>query len=93
MKYNGSIWSNKIKEDTEKATLPPIQHEKTKSDIIEVDLTLNPVHSSDPKNNNRFVGAGNKICWERREVVNFERAEFGSPRKRFVLWFWKLSRL
>ena len=46
-------------EDTEKVTLPPIQHEKTESDIIEVDLTLNPVHCS-------WTWKKKQICWKRK---------------------------
>lgn len=31
--------------DTEEVTLPPIEHEKAKGNIIEIDLALNPIHS------------------------------------------------
>lgn len=35
-----------IKEDTEKTTLPPIQHIKPKSYIVKIDFSLYPVHGS-----------------------------------------------
>ena len=38
-------------EDTEKITLPPIQHVEPKSNIVKIDLALNPVHSSETYKN------------------------------------------
>lgn len=36
--------TKKIKKDTEEATFPPVEHVKTKSDIVEIDFALNPIH-------------------------------------------------
>ena len=38
-------WRKGAIKDTEKITLPPIQHVEPKSDIVKIDLALNPVHS------------------------------------------------
>jgi hypothetical protein len=40
-----SLEKNYAIEDTEKITLPPIQHVEPKSDIVKIDLALYPVHS------------------------------------------------
>ena len=37
--------------DTEKITLPPIQHVEPKSNIVKIDLALNPDHSSETYKN------------------------------------------
>lgn len=36
----------KREKDTEKIALPPIKHVETESDIVEINLALNPVHCS-----------------------------------------------
>lgn len=40
-----SLEKNYAIKDTEKITLPPIQHVEPKSDIVKIDLALYPVHS------------------------------------------------